>query len=147
MVSYWSQNFDGVPECVARVREYTRKVVGDCEGADVLELIASELASNAIRHSHSGEPGGQFTLHLAVFRDRWQIRVDDAGGPRTPEVCDLAPFEGAADLDTFGEEIEAGRGLALVAAMSSEWGVLGDQAARAVWAEILIPEETAKAGV
>ena len=36
---------------------------------------------------------------------------------------------------------EAGRGLALVAALSHAWGVLGDQYSRAVWAEILFPVE------
>jgi hypothetical protein len=34
---------------------------------------------------------------------------------------------------------EAGRGLALVAAISRGWGVLGDQCSRMVWAEIMCP--------
>ncbi|OLE21185.1 MAG: hypothetical protein AUG49_22685 [Catenulispora sp. 13_1_20CM_3_70_7] len=140
-MSYWSRDFDGLPECVSEVREYTRNVVGDREGADLVELVASELAGNAIRHSDSGEPGGRFTVHLAEFCTRWQVRVDDLGGPGEPHICEPPPIKSVDDLDTFGEEIEAGRGLAMVAAVSSKWGVLGDQGARAVWAEILIPRE------
>lgn len=140
---YWSRSFDGLPERVAEVREYTRKVVGDCKDADILELIASELAGNAIRHSGSGKPGGQFTLHIAELSNRWQIRVDDAGGTKVPHLCEPAPIESVKDLDRFGDEVEAGRGLALVAAVSSSWGVLGDDAARAVWAEISMPEAVA----
>jgi len=138
-VSYWSKTFDGRPECVSEAREFTRETIGDDGGVDLVELVASELAGNAVRHSDSGKPGGQFTLHLATFLDRWQVRVDDAGGPRVPQVCEPKPIESIDDLDAFGDEVEAGRGLALVASVSSKWGVLGDQSGRAVWVEILIP--------
>lgn len=137
-MSYWSKTFDGLPECVSEAREFTRQAIGDDEGVDLVELVASELAGNAVRHSDSGKPGGQFTLRLATFGNRWQVRVDDAGGPRAPHVCSPKPIESLDDLDGFGDEVEAGRGLALVAAVSSRWGVLGDEAGRAVWVEILI---------
>lgn len=140
-MTYWSRSFDGIPECVPEVREHTRKLLGGCRGADVVELVASELAGNAIRHSDSGEPGGRFTVHLATFADRWQVRVDDEGGQRVPHICQQLPIESVEDLDYFGTEVEAGRGLALVAAVSSAWGVLGGHAARAVWAEIVMPGE------
>ena len=140
---YWSRDFDGRPECVADVREFTRRVIGDRTGADMVELVVSELAGNAIRHSDSGEPGGQFTLHIAALTNRWQVRVDDAGGTNVPHVCEPPPIDSADDLDCLGDEIEAGRGLTLVAAVSSSWGVLGDEGAHAVWAEIPIPGDRA----
>ena len=136
---YWSKAFDGVPECVSEAREHTRKLLGDREGAVAVELVVSELAGNAVRHSDSGAPGGRFTVHLAGFYDRWQVRVDDEGGPNMPHVCVPVPMESAKDLDALGDEIEVGRGLTLVAAVSSAWGVLGDQAGRTVWVEILMP--------
>ncbi|MBS2547447.1 helix-turn-helix domain-containing protein [Catenulispora sp. NL8] len=142
-MSYWSKTFDGRPEHVSEVREFTRKAIGDYDGVDLVELVASELAGNAVRHSDSGEPGGEFTLHLATFLDRWQVRVDDAGGPKVPHICEPKPIDSIADLDAFGDEVETGRGLALVAAVSSKWGVLGDQAGHAVWVEILMPQEMA----
>lgn len=128
-MAYWSETFDGRAECVADVRRFTVKALGDSPGVELVELVASELAGNAVQHSDSGQPGGQFTVHLASFADRWKVRIDDAGGMTEPCVRDAE-----ADRD------EAGRGLALVAALSSHWGVVGDHYARAVWAEIPIPE-------
>ncbi|WP_194904512.1 ATP-binding protein [Catenulispora rubra] len=138
-MTYGSKSFDGLAECVAEVRGCINKVLGDREGVDLVELVASELASNAIRHSVSGDRGGQFTVHLAEFVDRWRIRVDDEGGSSVPRVCAVPLIECIEDLDQFGVEAEAGRGLALVAAVSETWGVLGGASARAVWAEILMP--------
>ncbi|WP_194891960.1 ATP-binding protein [Catenulispora pinisilvae] len=141
-MTYWARSFAGLPEYVAEVRECIRKVLGECEGVDLVELVATELASNAIRHSGSGEPGGKFTVHLAEFVDRWRVRVDDAGGSSVPHLCAALVIESAEDLDQVDVEAEAGRGLELVAAVSSAWGVLGDTFARAVWADVLIPGST-----
>lgn len=128
-MSYLSITFPGRPEYVHEVRAWLTKALGDVPGADVLVLVASELTANAIRHTSCAEPGGTFTVHVAAYSNRWHVRVDDQGGPNVPQVlC-------ADDLD------DAGRGLALVEAVSTSWGVLGDQYARAVWAEIPMPLE------
>lgn len=124
--------FDGLACHVSDARQFALKVVGDVPGADAVELVTSELAGNAVQHSRSGWLGGQFTLHLAAYDDRWCVRVDDDGGPTEPLVGQADPSSG-----------EAGRGLALVAAMCSDWGVLGDHYARAVWAEIPRPRDEA----
>ena len=135
----WSKTFDGLPEHLTKVRQFTRLVAVGRDGADLLEMVASELAGNAIQHSASGRPGGKFILELADLRDGWQVRVIDEGGPNMPRICPLASIEDAHDLDGLGDEIEAGRGLAMVAEVSSDWGVQGDQNSRSVWAKILIP--------
>ena len=126
---YWSMTFDGLAQCVSDARRFAADALGDLPGVDVVELVTSELAGNAVQHSGSGQPGGKFTLHLAAFDDRWTVRVDDAGGPTEPLMRGAAAYEA-----------EAGRGLALVAALSLNWGVVGDQYARAVWAEISRPQ-------
>ena len=135
-MSSWSRNFEGLPEHLTEVREFTRFVAGDRDGADLMEMVASELAGNAIQHSESGGPGGKFTLQVVDYQDRWRVRVVDEGGPRMPHVCAPTSIESAEDLDKLGDEVEAGRGLAMVAAVSSAWGVLGDQNSRVVWADI-----------
>jgi anti-sigma regulatory factor (Ser/Thr protein kinase) len=121
-MSYVSIYFPGEAVYLSEVRRFTAKVLGDVPGVDDVVQIASELAANAILHTASGEEGGTFTLHLATFSDRWQVRVDDQGGETFPSVC------------TAGEDDGAGRGLAVVAALSRCWGVLGDSYSRAVWA-------------
>jgi hypothetical protein len=134
-MSYWSRSFPGLAEHLTEVRQFTQMVLGDAPGVDLVLMAVSELAGNAIVHTASGEPGGQFVVHLAVFADRWQVRVDDQGSPTEPRVL----------VDLIDDEVgdsESGRGLAMVAAIAREWGVLGDRYARAVWAEIPYPVTT-----
>jgi anti-sigma regulatory factor (Ser/Thr protein kinase) len=128
---YWSETFDGQLQNVADVRRFTLKVLGDAPGADLVELVASELAGNAVLHSASGQPGGCFKLHVAAFPDHWLVRVDDDGGLKEPSLRSMG-----------NEADESGRGLEIVALLASRWGVSGDRQGRAVWAEILIPETT-----
>jgi anti-sigma regulatory factor (Ser/Thr protein kinase) len=121
----------GRPEVVSQVRRWTTTTLGcDVPGVDLVVLVASELATNAIVHTASGEPGGTFTLHLATHEDRWEIRVEDAGGPKRPVVT-------SAEAEDAG-----GRGLAVVSMLAKEWGVAGSQEARSVWAQVAFPELT-----
>jgi len=123
-----SMTFPGRAECLSEVRKFTLRLLGDVPGVETVELVVSELAGNAILHSDSGCPDGSFTLHLKALNDRWLVRVDDAGGMKEPRVRSVD-----SDVD------ESGRGLALVAAVSLEWGVVGGRDARAVWATIPVP--------
>ncbi|MEY9859737.1 anti-sigma regulatory factor (Ser/Thr protein kinase) [Catenulispora sp. GAS73] len=125
---HYSIKLPGTRENVHEARVWTQHMLGDALGAEDVVLVASELVTNAIRHTASGLPGGTLTLHLAVFTNRWRIRVDDAGGATEPQVRTVDD-----------DEDEAGRGLAMVASLSSTWGFLGDCNARGVWAEIPIP--------
>jgi len=125
---YYCITLPGSREYVHEARAWTEHVLGESQGADDVVLVASELATNAIRHTASGLPGGTFTLRLAAFTNRWRVRVDDAGGATEPQIQTVVD-----------DEDEVGRGLAMVASLSSTWGVLGDCNARGVWAEIPIP--------
>lgn len=120
----WSREFAGLPECLAEVRTFTFAVLGESDAAHTVALVADELAGNAIKHTASGAPRGEFILRLAVFGDWFRVRVDDQGGPSTPSVR-------AAEADE-----ESGRGLAIVAMVSDRWGVEGGEWGRSVWADI-----------
>ncbi|MBS2545315.1 ATP-binding protein [Catenulispora sp. NL8] len=128
-MSHHSITLPGSTECIHEARTWVRDTLGENQGVDDAVLVASELATNAIRHSASGRPGGTFTLHVAAFTDRWHVRVDDAGGLSVPRIQTVDD-----DHD------EAGRGLAMVASLSLRWGVFGDYRARGVWAEVPIPD-------
>jgi anti-sigma regulatory factor (Ser/Thr protein kinase) len=94
--------------------------------ADDAVLIACEYATNAIRHSPSGLPGGEFTLQVWARKGWVRIEVTDLG---------TGDWVGApADPASFDDE--NGRGLVVVAALSEIWG----HAAGRVWAEIGWPE-------
>jgi anti-sigma regulatory factor (Ser/Thr protein kinase) len=85
-------------------------------------LLTSELVTNAICHSGSGEPGGSVMLVLRRA----------AGGIRV-EVTDSGSADGAPVVQ---DDVEAcgGRGLFLVDAVADEWGYQGAaQAGTTVW--------------
>lgn len=124
----WSKKFAGRPECLAEARRFTIAALGESDGAHIAALVTDELAGNAIKHTASGGPGGEFVLRLARFGNRCWVRVEDQGGPTTPSVC-------AAD-----EQDEAGRGLTIVDVLSLRWGAEGNEHARTVWAEITFGE-------
>jgi anti-sigma regulatory factor (Ser/Thr protein kinase) len=91
-------------------------------GPDV-QLVASELIGNAYQHA----PGDD-TVELELIRHEGavQVRVNDGSA--------LRPMLRAARTDA-----STGRGLRLVEAVSSRWGVADHQGGKQVWAEFLLP--------
>jgi hypothetical protein len=80
--------------------------------AEELVLVASELATNAIQHSKSGD-GGRFTVTVRVRHgDYARIDVGDQGGKSTPR-------------DPGNADSSLGKGLAIVGALAGEgnWGL------------------------
>src|SRR5216683_2147236 len=76
--------FPGRPEQVAHARRFVARVLDGCPVADDALLCASELASNAIRHTRSGWRGGKF--QVVVWRGRASacVAVLDDGSDTTP---------------------------------------------------------------
>jgi Histidine kinase-like ATPase domain len=84
--------------------------------------VADELASNAIRHTRSGQ-GGQFTVEITRHGPLLRVTVTDDGAPGAPRLTD-------------DPESEHGRGLIVVNALAVRIGVNGDDQGRRVWADI-----------
>ena len=95
----------------------------------VAVLLTSELVTNAIRH----EPGE--TIMLAITCSCDQLRVDVHDTSRSLPVLVDAP----ADAET-------GRGLMLVATLSSEWGVYRTPAGKAVYFTLAFESDLAEGG-
>ena len=86
--------------------------------------MADELATNAVQHSRSGEPGGRFSVLVETADPGWiWLGVEDEGGPTPPQL--RSPAAGGGQ--------EGGRGLQIVDGLASAWGVTGDVAGRTVW--------------
>jgi hypothetical protein len=106
--------YPGEPGQVRRVREDITRAFDWCPLAGDMVLIASELATNAIRHSRSGR-GGQFTVTVRVRPGScaW-VSVEDQGGGRGEQQ---APPDADGSL---------GQGLVIVGALAGEgnWGLV-----------------------
>ncbi|MFB8241646.1 ATP-binding protein [Kitasatospora purpeofusca] len=118
-----------------RLRGWLTALLGDWQLthlADDLALIATELATNALRH---GGTAALATLSLSGS-DRasrvLRLEIRDSGPGFDPREC--IPATGAGDT----AESCGGRGLLLVAALSSRWGALDTGAGQLVWAELAV---------
>ncbi|WP_017594243.1 ATP-binding protein [Nocardiopsis potens] len=112
---------------MARARNWAATIVGrrtdgGPETARTAELLVSEAVTNAILHTASGEPGGSFTVVLTTAPGAVRIEVHDAGGAATAPRP-LSPLP----------DSEHGRGVALMAALAQEWGVLSGGRLRGVY--------------
>jgi anti-sigma regulatory factor (Ser/Thr protein kinase) len=120
----WRQVFPGEQGQLGAVRRWVASLLPDCPARDDVVSVATELASNAIKHTASGR-GGRFAVEVARDAGPGVVRlaVADGGAPDGPRRID----------DPSGEH---GRGLLLVSRLSVRRGVAGDHRGRVVWADI-----------
>ena len=94
------------PAAAAEARRQVRAAIAAWKSSvdtDVAVLLTSELVTNAVKHSAA------VTLGVRCTRDRLRVDVHDTS-PLPPVLMDVTA------------EDEAGRGLALVTDLSTEWG-------------------------
>ena len=116
--------FPGLLAIVPSARRFVRGILAGSPRVDDMELITAELASNAIRHTPSGQDGGEFTVTVRTEPGWARIEVSDTG---TGEWS--APQDGTLDD-------EYGRGLAIVAALADKLGHDIRAGGQTVWAEV-----------
>jgi anti-sigma regulatory factor (Ser/Thr protein kinase) len=108
------------PASVPAGRRLVRSVLvewGYSQLVDTAELLVSELITNGIKHAQS-------YVHVRVHaNDELRITVTDT----RPDLLPV-PLDGLSDLDADG-----GRGLALVATLSDDWGVHREPHSKSIW--------------
>jgi anti-sigma regulatory factor (Ser/Thr protein kinase) len=110
------------PERVREARRFIARAIGAGDAhADTAQLLTSELVTNAIRHSRSGQPGGTVELIVAAKAASLLISVIDNGSDIT------MPQKG----DSPGDE--NGNGLLLVDSLADEWGFASRAGRTVVW--------------
>lgn len=112
----------GRPERVADVRRLVRRALGDASPlAETAVLLASELATNAVLHSASGQPGGSATVLITEIGGGVRVEVADGGS----DLC--APVVRG---DIYASQ---GHGLFLVQSLADQWGYVRDETGTTVW--------------
>ncbi|MGW8573495.1 ATP-binding protein [Streptomyces niveus] len=120
----WEVSFTAEPRVVARVRRAMRlhlSLWGLSDLEDVAQICVSELVANVINHVGRGTP-----VTLAVSTDGAHLRIElsDPDARAMPTL--LAPTSGA----------ESGRGLMILDAVASHWGVIPRADSKVVWCEL-----------
>ncbi|MDQ4070984.1 MAG: PAS domain S-box protein [Actinomycetota bacterium] len=115
------ETLPGEPASVGRARRLVAEAVtgsGHAELADGATLLVSEVVTNAVLHAGS-------ELRLRCRPTRFGVRV---------EVSDRSPL--IPSVRHYEPEATTGRGLALVSALATSWGVDRDGDGKTVWFEL-----------
>ena len=98
---------------------------------DTIELLVSELTTNAVQAM--AEQHGQPTIRLRLLTDNTRVRIEVWDGDSRPPAPKDPAADGMPDL-----EAEGGRGLFLLAALSSRWAWCATQepAGKVTWCEL-----------
>jgi anti-sigma regulatory factor (Ser/Thr protein kinase) len=106
---------------IAAARKMVRTMTSECEPdvAAVAELLTDELLTNAVQHG-----GGQFSLEAAIESSRLRVVVSD--------LWSSAPVT----VYPPGHELEHGRGMTIIDAMATKWGVERLDSEKSVWFEL-----------
>jgi anti-sigma regulatory factor (Ser/Thr protein kinase) len=126
--TWWTRRFWGGADQVVEVRHWLEELLPDCAAREDVLLLASELCTNAIVHSRSGEAGGQFSVDVEWAPTLARVVIGDQGSAKAPAV---APRSG--DAAQLGE---SGRGLLLVDDVADDWGTASYPHRRWVWADV-----------
>jgi anti-sigma regulatory factor (Ser/Thr protein kinase) len=132
-VRYFEDVFTGGPSTVALARRWVRRTLSAaevCDGTidDVLVCV-SELATNAVLHTRSGDEGGMYQVILAVHPGRVHAEVVDQGSEQAPDLC-----KGCG---------ETGRGLMICAGLGTLQHETTGDGRRRVWVEVDQPRADA----
>jgi anti-sigma regulatory factor (Ser/Thr protein kinase) len=125
---------DPVPPSVAVARSFLRQVLaeadGDADRRDSALLLASELVTNAILHARTA-------VQLGVVVDDGRVLV-----------CVGDRLAGAGEITPRGhsQDRPGGRGLALVADLSDDWGTESYSGGKTVWFTMPVADRPVSVG-
>jgi anti-sigma regulatory factor (Ser/Thr protein kinase) len=117
------RRFPGRRDQVSCARAFVKDVLRGCPQLDEAVLLTSELCTNALQHSQSGN-GGTFEVTVYHRPGSLRIEVRDDGSASTPV------------LQSFDSCSEDGRGLEIVECLAHRWGQRGDEYGRCVYFEL-----------
>lgn len=146
-VMTWRRVYPGRLDQVPQARSWAEMLLADTDRADDAALIVTELCSNALLHTRSGEPRGWFGVEITRGR-LTRIAVHDLGGRPAPPMTDSTPPRVGEDDHIPAEHIPAehGHGLQAVRELAAHTGVSGSpDSGHTVWALLAMEPPPARA--
>lgn len=120
----WTARFPRSPDAPGSARRFVTDVLQTCERSELVEdarLVVTELATNAVSHARS-----DFTVSCRWMYPGVRITVGDSSR--------------ALPVRAVGHSTKpGGRGLALIEAVSADWGNVPRPIGKLVWAELAAP--------
>ena len=119
------RRFDRRPEEVAAARRFVvSSLVRGSEAWETAQLLVSETVTSSLDQSPPARGSGTLEVGYAVVGHRLLVEVSDDGGPaRLRRRIHAVRSAG-------------GRGLELVRALASHWGVRESASGRTIWFEV-----------
>lgn len=127
--------FSGSPLLMPLVHAFldTCAAAQSAEYRYLFDLMGTELATNAIRHSRSGRPGRTYVLMAERSAEAMTLSCQDDGGLDGRRYDRFERHYLSVDPGGFDPDAEAGRGLAMLDAFATAWGDSGRPSHRQVW--------------
>ncbi|GAA3747242.1 ATP-binding protein [Salinactinospora qingdaonensis] len=132
---YRRYDFPGLTTFLPLVRAFLDTCAAERGGEYryLFALLGTELASNAIAHTHSGRPGGNYSLVVRRSQAGLTLTCRDDGTDDPPASESRLRAGSLAAFTDPQPDSRSGTGLALVDALSSSWGDSGPGGFRRVW--------------
>ncbi|KIE23717.1 regulatory protein [Streptomyces sp. MUSC 125] len=119
------RTFPGDPRALRTARHWIHTTLNGHPHTDDAALIVTELGTNALTHTASGDGAGTFHVTLTISELTTTIAVTDAGHSKTAPEIQHPPLNATH-----------GRGLGMVATLADSVTVKGDGSGRTITAEI-----------
>ncbi|WP_067475260.1 ATP-binding protein [Actinomadura hibisca] len=123
----WRRAYPGRKEQVSVARRFAESLFAAGHCAEAVGFAVSELATNALRYTRSGDDAGWFGVEI-VDDDPVYVAVTDLGGDKVPVLWP----------ESIGDQYrEHGRGLRALSTMAIALGVHGSPAlGHTVWVDL-----------
>ena len=110
------RDLEAKPVAAREARRFVAEHMADIDDKGALALLTSELVTNGVLHARTH-------LHLGIT----------AGADRVLVTCADDDMSGAPVVPPLDHGRPSGRGLMLVDALASQWGVLRSDSGKTVW--------------
>ena len=85
-VVWWGRDFPGGEDQVRQVRHWIEDLLPPCDPVADIVLLASELCTNAVMHTRSGNAGGRFSVDVEWAPQAVRVVIGDQGSPAAPAI-------------------------------------------------------------